>query len=76
VAQDWHIQVGDILIDDYNDEIGVLIRQYVLLDKLKVWDVHWTKRNDNINEHKVHHYEEDSLKILINEGTLRHFPGT
>jgi len=76
MVKDQKIKLGDILIDECNDEIGVLIRQQTLLDKLNVWDVHWTKRNNDINDHKIHHYEEESLCILIKEGTLKHYPGT
>jgi hypothetical protein len=76
MVEDSRIKLGDILIDEYNDEIGILVRQYILLDELNVWDVHWTKRNNDINDEKIHHYEEGSLRILISEGTLKHYSST
>ena len=75
MAKNRILKVGDILIDEYNDEIGILLRQYRLLDALKVWDIHWTKRNLHTNDQKIHHYEEQGLHILIKEGTLKHYPG-
>ena len=76
MAKDPHVKLGDILIDEYNAEIGIIVRQYVLLEKLNVWDVHWTKRNSDTNDEKIHHYEEGSLRILISEGTLKHYSST
>ena len=76
MVEDSRIKLGDILIDEYNDEIGILVRQYILLDELNVWDVHWTKRNNDINDEKIHHYKEGSLRILISEGTLKHYSST
>ena len=75
MAKNRILKVGDVLIDEYNDEIGILLRQNLLLDSLKVWDIHWTKRNINTNDQKIHHYEEQGLLILIKEGALKHYPG-
>ena len=75
MAKNRILKVGDVLIDEYNDEIGILLRQNLLLDSLKVWDIHWTKRNIDTNDQKIHHYEEQGLLILIKEGTLKHYPG-
>ena len=75
MAKNRILKVGDVLIDEYNDEIGILLRQNLLLDSLKVWDIHWTKRNIDTNDQKIHHYEEQGLLILIKECTLKHYPG-
>ena len=75
MAKNRILKVGDVLIDEYNDEIGILLRQNLLLDSLKVWDIHWTKRNIDTNDQKIHHYEEQGLLILIKEGALKHYPG-
>ncbi len=63
-------KIGDILVDNINNEIGVLVRTYTLFDVLIVWDVHWTKTNFVFNDDKIHHYTEEGLQILIYEGTL------
>ncbi len=76
MVKDRLIKVGDVLIDEYNDEIGILLRRSILLDTLVVWEIHWTKRNLDINDEKIHHYEEQGLHILIKEGTIKHYPGT
>jgi|TARA_R110002012_G_scaffold129858_3_gene282343 hypothetical protein len=80
MAKNQHIDkkfiVGDILVDELNDEIGVLIRTYTLFDTLTVWDVHWTKTNFVFNDDKIHHYTEEGLQILIDEGTLILHPST
>jgi len=76
MVEDRLIKVGDVLIDEYNDEIGILLRRSILLDTLVVWEIHWTKRNLDINDEKIHHYEEQGLHILIKEGTIKHYPGT
>ena len=75
MAEDQFLKVGDVLIDEYNDEIGILLRRSILLDALVVWDIHWTKRNLHTNDQKIHHYEGQGLHILIKEGALKHYPG-
>ena len=50
MAEDQFLKVGDVLIDEYNDEIGILLRRSILLSSLTVWDIHWTKRNLHTND--------------------------
>ena len=73
MVEDQFLKVGEVLIDEYIDESGILLRRSILLDALVVWDIHWTKRNLHTNDQIIDHYEEQGLHILIKEGALKHY---
>tara|TARA_Y100000592_G_scaffold98756_1_gene172693 strand:+ start:1353 stop:1595 length:243 start_codon:yes stop_codon:yes gene_type:complete len=70
-----NINVGDIVIDHINDEIGIIIKTDFLFNRLKIWEVHWTRSNNIQFDDNIHHYTEEGLQILIGTGALVHHPG-
>ncbi len=66
------LNVGDIVVDCINNDIGILVRRKrqfdILLDELYVWEVRWiNKANENVP--MVGAIEEESLKLSIAVGT-------
>ena len=66
------LNIGDIVVDCINNDIGILVRRVrqfdILLDELYMWEVRW------INKAKqklpmTGAIEEDSLKLSIAVGT-------
>tara|TARA_R110000824_G_scaffold71001_3_gene181954 strand:- start:4683 stop:4940 length:258 start_codon:yes stop_codon:yes gene_type:complete len=70
--------VGDVLIDDINGDIGILIRRYMLFDETEadiyeniiVWDIYWSATYEWPFDDHIHCYTEDGLAILVNSGVL------
>ena len=66
------LNIGDIVVDCINNDIGILVRRKrqfdILLDELYVWEVRWiNKANENVP--MVGAIEEESLKLSIAVGT-------
>ena len=76
--------IGDIIIDKVNDEIGVLLRRYNLFEDdvysdeerekygvIMAWDIYWTGTTIWPFE-RLQTYTEEGLKILTENSTLKH----
>ena len=66
------LNVGDIVVDCINNDIGILIRRKrqfdILLDELYIWEVRWiNKAKEDIPMSGA--IEEESLKLSIAVGT-------
>ncbi len=66
------LNVGDIVVDCVNSDIGILtrrVRQFdMLLEELFIWEVRWiNKANEDLP--MVGSIEEESLKLSIAVGT-------
>ena len=66
------LNVGDIVVDCVNNDIGILVRRVrqfdILLDELYIWEVRWiNKANEDLP--MVGAIEEESLKLSIAVGT-------
>ena len=66
------LNVGDIVVDCVNNDIGILVRRArqfdILLDELYIWEVRWiNKANEDLP--MVGAIEEESLKLSIAVGT-------
>ena len=80
-----HFQVGDIIIDTLNGEIGVLLRRYNLYDAdadlidleiyghIMVWDIYWTGTKLYLFADGIQTYTEEGLVILLQSGVLAHY---
>ncbi len=78
--------IGDIIFDVINKDVGVLLRNYYLFDgfydvdetedvfhDILVWDIYWTGPNMWIIGEPVQTYTEEGLEILLNSGVLEHY---
>ena len=75
--------IGDIVIDEKNNEIGVLIEKYKLVEQEQffgkafadfdfwVWEVYWTGSSIAMGR-RLQPYTEDGLEDLILGGYLKH----
>ena len=66
------LNVGDIVVDCVNNDIGILVRRVrqfdILIDELYIWEVRWiNKANEDLP--MVGAIEEESLKLSIAVGT-------
>jgi len=66
------LNVGDIVVDCINNDIGILVRRKrqfdVLLEELFLWEVRWiNKANQDLPMTGI--IEEESLKLSIAVGT-------
>jgi hypothetical protein len=80
-----YFEVGDIVFDTLNKDIGVLLRRYDLfedeifsdvgasLSSVMVWDIFWTGPNLWPPGEVVHTYTEEGLEILFDSGVLVHY---
>jgi hypothetical protein len=84
--------VGDILYDLYNKDVGVLLRRYSLFDptdpsligverdeeleNILVWDIFWTGPSSWLLEPGIQTYTENGLKILLQTGNLKLYKNT
>jgi|TARA_R100000008_G_C3429857_1_gene89094 hypothetical protein len=74
----FELEVGDILVDDVNKDVGVLLRSYYLFDDSEadiyenviVWDIYWTTYNFWPFDDPVQCYTEDGLRMLLKSGVL------
>jgi hypothetical protein len=74
--KDIIVNIGDIVIDHVNDEIGIITKSEMIFDHLKIWEVHWTRSNNIQFDDNIHHYTEEGLQILIGSGALMHYART
>ena len=76
--------IGDIIIDRVNNEIGILLRRYDLFDDdvysieerkkygiIIAWDIYWTGISIWPYE-RLQTYTEEGLEILTENGVLEH----
>jgi len=75
--------IGDIVIDEKNNEIGVLIEKYKLVEQEQffgkafadfdfwVWEVYWTGSSIDMGR-RLQPYTEQGLEDLILGGYLKH----
>ncbi len=82
--------IGDIVLDTINNDIGVLLRRYSLFEELEfiksdtpeeyldviVWDIFWTGANLWPFESGIQVYTEEGLEILSKSGALIHYKNT
>ena len=66
------LNIGDIVVDCVNDDIGILVRRSrqfdILLDELYMWEVRWINKSKK-DVPMVGAIEEESLKLSIAVGT-------
>lgn len=72
--KDITVNIGDIVIDHVNDEIGIITKAEMIFDDLKIWEIHWTRSNNVHFDDNIHNYTEEGLQILIGSGALEHHP--
>ena len=67
---------GDMIIHTLDNEIGVLIDRYDVLDSdehpLWAWNI-WWMGTDAHTPRQCHAYTEEGLFILIDEGLFAHY---
>jgi hypothetical protein len=79
--------IGDVVIDDLNKEVGVLLRRYNLFDDLEldesieygitmVWEIYWTGPKLWPYDERVQVYTEEGLELMLDSGILVHYKNT
>ena len=66
------LNIGDIVVDCINNDIGILVRRRrqfdILLEELFLWEVRWINKA-NLDLPMTGIIEEESLKLSIAVGT-------
>jgi len=80
--------VGDIVVDSINKEVGVLLRRYNLLQmapycevndeevedgEIIVWDIYWCGPALWPSDDRLQPYTEEGLEILLESEVLLHY---
>ena len=80
-----YFNVGDIVFDTLNKDIGVLLRRYNLFESgyfgsiegtlatVMVWDIFWTGPHLWVAAEALQTYTEEGLEILFDSGVLIHY---
>ena len=75
---DVKLEIGDIVLDVTNSDIGVLLKRYTLLDELEntrglnvwAWDIYWVGPENSSTSIRVQAYTESGLINLIKTQTF------
>ena len=86
--EDNLFNVGDIVVDGINKEVGVLLRRYNLLNAppyidaeelidnesiIMVWDIYWCGPALWPSDDRLQPYTEEGLEILLESEVLLHY---